>query len=67
MSSLTTPTRRTDTNTGWVLNFTEHAQTLSPFPSVFSVSYGWAELRQCDIAFEQCDKLGYDSKGEVFY
>jgi hypothetical protein len=54
-----------NTNTGWILNFTEHAQHLTPFPSVFSLSYGWAELRQCDIAFEQCNTLGYDSKEYV--
>ena len=54
-----------NTNTGWVLNFTEHAQNISPYPSVFSVSYGWAELRQCDIAFSQCNTLGYDSKQYV--
>lgn len=54
-----------NTNTGWILNFTEHAQNISPYPSVFSLSYGWAELRQCDIAYEQCNTLGYDSKQYV--
>ena len=28
---------------------------------VISISYGWAELAQCDVTFETCDKLGYNS------
>eukprot|EP00947_MAST-08B_sp_MAST-8B-sp1_P003109 g3109.t1 len=50
---------------GWVLEFSENAAKLSPLPKVFSISYGWAELKQCDIAFSPCEKLGYDSKAYV--
>lgn len=51
---------------GWVLGFSENAQQLSPLPMVFSLSYGWAELRQCeDIGFMVCWKLGYTSKQYV--
>jgi subtilase family serine protease len=52
-------------NDGWVLEFSEDAQKIEPMPLVFSISYGWAELRQCDIAFEKCDTLGYDSRQYV--
>lgn len=52
-------------NDDWVLQFTEDAAKLSPLPHVFSMSYGWAELRQCDIAFTACDKLGYDASQYV--
>lgn len=48
-------------SSAWVLEFSEQAQQLSPFPMVFSISYGWMELSQCQIAFEICDKLGYDA------
>lgn len=48
-------------SSAWVLDFTEAAVRLSPLPKVFSISYGWAELKQCDIAFEQCDTLGYSA------
>ena len=50
---------------GWVVEFSENAAKLSPLPKVFSISYGWAELKQCDIAFSPCEKLGYDSKAYV--
>jgi len=49
----------------WVLAFTESAASLDPLPFVFSISYGWAELKQCDIAFSVCDTLGYDAKAYV--
>eukprot|EP00494_Astrolonche_serrata_P028750 UN29017 len=45
----------------WVLEFSEVAQELSPYPLVFSLSYGWSELGQCDIAYMKCLTLGYDS------
>jgi len=48
-------------SSAWVLEFSEAAQQLSPFPMVFSISYGWMELSQCQVAFESCNKLGYDA------
>jgi len=50
---------------GWVLQFSENAQVLNPMPKLFSISYGWAELKQCQIAFEICDNLGYSSRQYV--
>ncbi len=38
---------------------------LTPPPLVFSISYGWAELEQCDIAATNCGKFGYNSQQYV--
>jgi len=54
-----------NTSDGWVLGFTENALQLSPLPMVFSISYGWAELKQCDLSIEVCSKLGYETKQYV--
>ena len=35
--------------------------SMSPQPLVFSLSYGWSELQQCDIAVYVCTTLGYNS------
>jgi len=51
-----------NTSDGWVLGFTENAMELSPLPMVFSLSYGWAELKQCQVATTICDSLGYTAK-----
>lgn len=51
-----------NTTDGWVLGFSENALQLSPMPMVFSLSYGWLELKQCDVATNVCDTLGYTSK-----
>lgn len=58
-----TPTmfHASNTSDGWVLAFTENALKLDPLPKVFTISYGWAELKQCDIAIMECDTLGYNS------
>jgi len=50
----------------WVLQFCEDVITqLNPAPYVFSISYGWSELRQCDIAVANCPKFGYNSQQYV--
>jgi len=39
----------------WILQFVEEVLSeLNPPPLVFSISYGWAELQQCDIAVVNC-------------
>jgi subtilase family serine protease len=47
----------------WILQFAEEiADTIKPTPLVFSISYGWSEIGQCDIAVSNCKKFNYDSK-----
>jgi hypothetical protein len=65
MGSVKTMFHNTNTSDGWVLMKTENILKLPTIPYVFSVSYGWAELKECDLAFEVCDKLGYDAKKYV--
>lgn len=45
----------------WILEFALDAQKMSPQPQVFSISYGWSELLQCDIGSYYCAHLGYNS------
>jgi len=45
----------------WILQFAEDTQNMNNPPLVFSVSYGWSELQQCEIASLHCDILGYNS------
>lgn len=46
----------------WVLQFTDQAIKMEPLPLIFSISYGWSELQQCEIAVANCDALGYTSQ-----
>lgn len=57
--SVKTMFHNANTSDGWVLGFSENALQLSPMPLVFSISYGWSELGQCDIAVMACFRLGY--------
>eukprot|EP00027_Filamoeba_sp_ATCC50430_P004568 CAMPEP_0168555022 /NCGR_PEP_ID=MMETSP0413-20121227/8102_1 /TAXON_ID=136452 /ORGANISM="Filamoeba nolandi, Strain NC-AS-23-1" /LENGTH=702 /DNA_ID=CAMNT_0008585823 /DNA_START=63 /DNA_END=2171 /DNA_ORIENTATION=+ len=46
----------------WILQWAEEALALNPFPQVWSISYGYAELDQCEIASSTCKSLGYNSQ-----
>jgi subtilase family serine protease len=46
----------------WILQFAEEALALNPFPLVWSISYGYSELDQCEIAASTCRSLGYNSQ-----
>jgi hypothetical protein len=63
--SVRTLFHNTNSSSGWVLSFSEQALQLSPLPMVFTISYGWAELQQCDLAVMTCMKLGYDANRYV--
>lgn len=65
MGSVKTLFHASNTSDGWVLAKTENLLKLSPVPYVFSVSYGWAELKQCDLAVMVCFKLGYQARQYV--
>lgn len=65
MGSVKTMFHNTNTSDGWVLMKTERLLKLPIVPYVMSISYGWAELKECDLAFLVCDKLGYDAKKYV--
>lgn len=65
MGSVKTMFHNTNSSDGWVLMKTENLLALDTIPYVFSVSYGWAELGQCTLAFEVCNTLGYDAKKYV--
>jgi subtilase family serine protease len=46
----------------WILQFAEEVLSeLHPLPYLFSISYGWSELAQCEIAVVNCPKFGYNS------
>ena len=45
----------------WILEWVDQLSSLSDIPLVHSVSYGWPELQQCQIATTNCDNLGYTS------
>eukprot|EP01116_Phalansterium_solitarium_P012022 TRINITY_DN2795_c0_g2_i1.p1 TRINITY_DN2795_c0_g2~~TRINITY_DN2795_c0_g2_i1.p1 ORF type:complete len:745 (+),score=248.03 TRINITY_DN2795_c0_g2_i1:94-2235(+) len=45
----------------WILEFTEDVLAMSPMPLVFSISYGWSDELQCEIAVTNCAKYGYNS------
>eukprot|EP01027_Heterolobosea_sp_BB2_P016835 GEZU01023910.1.p1 GENE.GEZU01023910.1~~GEZU01023910.1.p1 ORF type:complete len:661 (-),score=241.97 GEZU01023910.1:189-1946(-) len=49
----------------WVLEFAQDAYASTTVPYVFSISYGWSELAQCEIATATCPKLGYTSQQYV--
>lgn len=50
----------------WILQFCENVITeLNPIPWVFSISYGWSELFQCDLAVVNCPKFGYNTYSYV--
>lgn len=49
----------------WILEFTEEVLTMSPIPYIFSISYGWSDDLQCEVAPTNCQKYGYDSQQYV--
>jgi subtilase family serine protease len=65
MGSVQTLFHASNTSDGWVLAKSENLLKLSPVPYVFSVSYGWAELKQCDLDVMVCFKLGYQAQQYV--
>jgi subtilase family serine protease len=46
----------------WILQWAEQALALNPFPLVWSISYGYSELDQCEITESTCKSLGYNSQ-----
>ncbi|EGC36711.1 hypothetical protein DICPUDRAFT_46984 [Dictyostelium purpureum] len=48
----------------WILDFTQDLMGISNPPLVNSISYGWAELSQCDIT-DGCGQYGYNSQQYV--
>ncbi|KAN0053157.1 hypothetical protein ACTA71_006681 [Dictyostelium dimigraforme] len=47
-------------NGEWVLDWASSIQLFNPIPKIASISYGWAELEQCQ-ATSFCPTLGIDS------
>ncbi len=48
-------------NNYWILQFAEDTESMINPPKLFSISYGWSELLQCEIASINCQLLGYNS------
>eukprot|EP01098_Paradermamoeba_levis_P012911 TRINITY_DN575_c0_g2_i1.p1 TRINITY_DN575_c0_g2~~TRINITY_DN575_c0_g2_i1.p1 ORF type:complete len:436 (+),score=154.63 TRINITY_DN575_c0_g2_i1:139-1446(+) len=49
----------------WILGWTQELSAMTSPSLVHSVSYGWSELQQCDIATTKCGTLGYTSQQYV--
>lgn len=49
-------------NNEWILNFAQHAvaATNSQGPWIWSLSYGWPEIGQCDGITSACSTFGYN-------
>jgi hypothetical protein len=48
-------------NNYWILAFIQDVEAMTNRPHIFSISYGWSELEQCEIAVTNCATLGYNS------
>ncbi|KAN0014390.1 hypothetical protein ACTFIU_000708 [Dictyostelium citrinum] len=48
----------------WILDYLHSVLVMNNPPLVQSISYGWAELLQCDVS-NGCSTFGYDSKQYV--
>ncbi|KAM9958242.1 hypothetical protein ACTFIW_001103 [Dictyostelium discoideum] len=47
-------------NGEWIIDWATAIQQYNPIPKIASISYGWAEVEQCEIT-NSCSTLGIDS------
>lgn len=53
------------TDKTWLYDWSAKFSSASDKPEIVSISYGWSELAQCEIAGDECQVLGVDSEQYV--